>query len=258
MSTYKGIDCASEISATAAKQIKASGYDFVCRYLVPPTMAWKDLTAQEARNICDAGLKILCVFEATADRVKGGAAAGTNDGLTARMLAEAMGMPITAYIYFAVDYEAPASDIAMIDAYLRAARAQTGTYEIGVYGPYSVIEAIATRGACKGFWQCFAWSYGKVSDHRMVYQYKAGQTVAGIAVDLDEAYSLDGLWTYNTESEREKMIRYNTIADVPDWGKPTVQKLIDAGALKGTKDGLNLSEDMLRILVINDRMGLYR
>ncbi|MEA4894558.1 MAG: DUF1906 domain-containing protein, partial [Oscillospiraceae bacterium] len=151
MGTYKGIDCASEISASAAKQIKAAGYDFACRYLVPSTMAWKDLTAQEARNICDAGLKILCVYETTADRVKGGAEAGAYDGRTARALAEAMGIPTTAYIYFAVDYEAQSSDMATIEAYLRAARAQTGAYEIGVYGSYSVIETMAVRGVCKGF-----------------------------------------------------------------------------------------------------------
>ena len=52
-------------------------------------------------------------------------------------------------------------------------------------------------------------------------------------------------------------LRYNTIDEIPDWGKPTIQKLIDKGALKGTGEGFDISADMLRMFVINDRMGLY-
>ncbi len=51
---------------------------------------------------------------------------------------------------------------------------------------------------------------------------------------------------------------YNYIDDnMPDWAKPTIQKLIDRGALKGNENGLSLTEDLIRMLVINDRMGLY-
>ena len=46
--------------------------------------------------------------------------------------------------------------------------------------------------------------------------------------------------------------------NMPDWAKPTVQKLIDKGALKGNEKGeLLLTDVMLRIFVANDRMGLY-
>lgn len=57
------------------------------------------------------------------------------------------------------------------------------------------------------------------------------------------------------KKEEEQMKKFNTIEEIPDYGKATVQKLVDAGALQGTGDGLNLSEDMLRILVILDRLG---
>lgn len=50
---------------------------------------------------------------------------------------------------------------------------------------------------------------------------------------------------------------YNTIDDVPTWGKETVEKLITKGALTGTDKGLELGYTLLRQLVINDRMGLY-
>lgn len=48
---------------------------------------------------------------------------------------------------------------------------------------------------------------------------------------------------------------YERVEDVPDWGKDIVQKLVDLGALKGDGNGLSLTEDLLRMLVIADRTG---
>ena len=59
------------------------------------------------------------------------------------------------------------------------------------------------------------------------------------------------------EATGENKGPYNTVEEVPDWGKETVQKLIDKGVFLGTEEGLDISYDMLRILVINDRAGLY-
>ena len=50
---------------------------------------------------------------------------------------------------------------------------------------------------------------------------------------------------------------YDTVEEVPDWARPTIQKLIDKTALQGAGDGLGLTYDLTRNLVINDRMGLY-
>ena len=50
---------------------------------------------------------------------------------------------------------------------------------------------------------------------------------------------------------------YDSIASVPDWGKDTIKKLVGKGYLKGNGKGLDLSEDLLRVLVINDRAGMY-
>lgn len=50
---------------------------------------------------------------------------------------------------------------------------------------------------------------------------------------------------------------YNTIEEVPEWGKATVQKLINKGLLKGNENGLDLSYTLLRLFVVNDRAGLY-
>jgi len=58
--------------------------------------------------------------------------------------------------------------------------------------------------------------------------------------------------------EGEDMPRYKTFEDLPEWGKPVVRLLILKGALLGDENGnINLSEDMLRVLEINNRIGLY-
>ncbi len=65
-------------------------------------------------------------------------------------------------------------------------------------------------------------------------------------------------WTkFKHQLEEEDMTYYQQLADVPDWGQATVQKLMDKGLLNGDGDGLNLEHNMLRGLVINDRAGLY-
>lgn len=51
---------------------------------------------------------------------------------------------------------------------------------------------------------------------------------------------------------------YATVETVPEWGRATVAKLLKKGWLKGENNGaLNLPHDMLRVLVINDRAGIY-
>ena len=46
--------------------------------------------------------------------------------------------------------------------------------------------------------------------------------------------------------------------NMPDWAKPTIQKLMDKGFLVGDDEGrLGLTMDAIRIFVANDRAGLY-
>lgn len=51
---------------------------------------------------------------------------------------------------------------------------------------------------------------------------------------------------------------YNKVDDVPEYARPTIQKLLDKGFLKGDDKGLlNLSVDMLRTFVVLDRSGAF-
>ena len=58
------------------------------------------------------------------------------------------------------------------------------------------------------------------------------------------------------ENSTEKVYHYTM--EIPEWGRPTIQKLLDKGLYKGASESdLNLPENLLRTLVINDRAGLY-
>lgn len=61
--------------------------------------------------------------------------------------------------------------------------------------------------------------------------------------------------SYDKEVEE---VRYNTVSECPSWARETVQKLVDRGYLNGTGEGLDLSADMVRMLVILDRAGAFK
>ena len=56
--------------------------------------------------------------------------------------------------------------------------------------------------------------------------------------------------------KEDDMTYYKTLDDVPEPYRPTVEKLVEAGALKGTgADVLDVSEDFCRIMTVLDRLG---
>ena len=63
--------------------------------------------------------------------------------------------------------------------------------------------------------------------------------------------------TVDKKRQEEDNIRYNTVQECPGWAQKTIQKLINAGYLSGDGSGLNLSHDMVRMLVILERAGVW-
>lgn len=67
-----------------------------------------------------------------------------------------------------------------------------------------------------------------------------------------------GTLTKKVDKLEHKMIYSWVDENMPDWAVATVTKLKKKGYLQGDKQGkLNLDDNMLRILVINDRAGIY-
>ena len=87
-------------------------------------------------------------------------ASGYSDAISAYSQAKAVGQPAGSAIYFAVDYNAPRSDISgAIDQYFRgvaAGLAAAGNgrseYKIGVYGSGAVCEAMRRAGLAQYTW----------------------------------------------------------------------------------------------------------
>lgn len=247
----KGIDCAAALTAEKAQIFKELGYEFVGRYFCPDG-EWKRLERWEAHAISAAGLRLLCVWETTANRAKGGMAAGAADGARAYNQALELSMPKDGVIYFAVDYDAQPADFDAIAAYLKAARQQTGEYKVGVYGSYRVIEAMYERfGDELAYWQCVAWSYGKISDHHDVYQAEWNVKIpeADHTVDINTCPDMDkaGLWNYEEDEEmsyekfKEYMKRYMAELDnlpASEYAAEACRKAIASGLFKdGNGDG---------------------
>ena len=63
-----------------------------------------------------------------------------------------------------------------------------------------------------------------------------------------------------TIKKEDTMRRFQSIEEIKKdapWAVDTIQKLITRGIIKGSGSNLDLSEDMLRVLVFQDRAGAY-
>lgn len=76
---------------------------------------------------------------------------------------------------------------------------------------------------------------------------------------MDWNYFIGRIEYYVNGEDEEDMVRYNTISEIikeVPYARATIQKLIDL-KMFADKDKLDLSKDMIRVFVLNDRIGLY-
>ena len=60
------------------------------------------------------------------------------------------------------------------------------------------------------------------------------------------------------ETLNGKMIYNYVDNNMPSWARPTIQKMMEKGFLKGDENGcLGLTDELLRVFAINDRAGVY-
>ena len=77
-------------------------------------------------------------------------------------------------------------------------------------------------------------------------------TKGGMTVDQYEELS-----ARIAKLEQPKMIYHYIDQNMPEWARATVQKLVDKNFLRGTEEGLGLTDEMLRVLVLLDRAGAF-
>ncbi len=60
--------------------------------------------------------------------------------------------------------------------------------------------------------------------------------------------------TTSNDKEEENVVRYNKVSEMPKYYQEDIQKLIDMGIIRGRENGLDLSEDMIRMAIYMGRM----
>ncbi len=169
--------------------LKSAGIAFVCRYYNVKNPA-KNLTRTEAGILIAAGLTVVSVWEngfpTRADYFTTGQ--GEQDATGALKVADAVGQ-ISGAVYFAVDYDASAADIAgPISHYFEGIESVfTGDLEIVVYGSGAVCSAMLSGGYAGWSWlsQSMGWSGSKGFAADIMQG--ATTKICGLSVDTDEA-----------------------------------------------------------------------
>lgn len=120
----------------------------------------KNLTKDEIAALHREGLGVGVVWETTADRANSGYTGGQHDAGVANAQADALGLPLTLPIFYAVDFDPP--NMARITDYFRGILDASPPRAVGVYGSYPVVETVAGIN-CAGrvvrcYWQTAGWS----------------------------------------------------------------------------------------------------
>lgn len=240
----KGFDCATKLNKTTAKNLRNEGFEYAIRYL--PTSDWKGLTEAEVDAIHDAGLKLVSIFQKSANYAEYFTKEqGKKDGKQAQELAEKLGQPKNTMIYFAVDYDAQTSQLNSIDKYFEGVKETLKEYKIGVYGSYRVVNHM--RGKVDGYWQTYAWSKGKVAKHIHMHQYRNNVKIRGVQLDLNNIYKDPLAWTEKVKEPKKQETKKadnkitgstyvvksgDTLSEIAVRAGTTVQKLVELNNIK--------------------------
>ena len=190
--TLSGCDASSACDDTTIACLQQNGYSFIGRYYSDTThISGKKLTAAEAQLISAAGIDIVAVYEdGPTSYSYFSASRGTQDANGALAQALSVGQPDGSAIYFTVDYDATASDIAAnITAYFQAIAETIGTqYIVGVYGSGNVCTAILASGYAQLAWLAQSTGWGGYHTFTgWAIKQGAEQSVCGLNSDLDQA-----------------------------------------------------------------------
>lgn len=146
-----------------------AGYTFAIGYVSPTSS--KNLSADQFTAYRNAGMAVGLVWESTAGRALEGTSAGAADGTAAEQQANALGYPVDAVIFFAVDQDTTFADYGNIQTYANAFNKNTRR-PVGIYGEADVLDHLVTPGQqpVQYGWQTAAWSGGRLSGKANLYQ----------------------------------------------------------------------------------------
>jgi hypothetical protein len=161
--------------------LERAGVKFVCRYFsFDPS---KNLSKDEYDTLTRWGLEVKVAWETFADRARAGHGAGVTDATRAEIERQAVGMPDSQPIYFAIDFPAQGPEV---EEYFRGVKDILGP-RAGAYGGFRAIKHLFDTGIIEHGWQTYAWSGTPTQwDPRaLLRQYANGHSLAGVNVDYD-------------------------------------------------------------------------
>lgn len=198
-----GLDYAARHSEQQLREAMQAGVRFVVRYLAPPNLAAKTLTAAERNMLVSLGLGVVSVYQRRNNRIADfdieHARVDAQWALgNARVVGQSHGP-----IYFAMDFDAQPDHISTLQAYIDEVTRllKRLPYEIGVYGSYRVVEEIEAPHK----WQTYAWSGGRVSRKARFLQCHNGANFSSGSNDLNVAWEDPGCWVTPKDTSMPNM-----------------------------------------------------
>ena len=135
---------------------------------------------------------------------------------------------------------------------------------------FSVISKVKAQGVSSALLEV---AFIDDKDDMELYQIKKRSIAQAISEGIAEGFGLESKGELTMTQYEELKDRIDNLEDkvkdaemiynyidenMPEWARTTVKKLVDKGWLNGNEKGeLELSDDMLRIFVVNDRAGIY-
>lgn len=134
-------DVTKVIQAALAKKVVAAA-----RYL-------KNLLPAEVKALSAAGIKIISIYESTAERALAGHDQGVSDGMAALNLAAALNQPAGSALCVTVDFDATAEQQDTVIAYIAGFKEGTqGQAKIMVYANGAICQAALDAGIADYAW----------------------------------------------------------------------------------------------------------
>ena len=165
--------------------LKASGRDFIGRYLPWKGSTWRQVTAAELKAAADAGVDYFFWFEDSDNHFRardGGFATGVADAQQALRSLASLDLPATTPVYFTVDFPCP--DGNQIDAYFRGVNSVLPVSQIGAYGNYTTIDWLYQHGLATYFCESDAWPEPEGwHPQAQMHQYTGTYRIGGVSVD---------------------------------------------------------------------------
>lgn len=190
-----------------ASRLVELGYTFVVGYIsVPPASAGKNITKAQCDEYIAAGLKVLLVWEMSAETPNQGYWRGRTDGVGARIQAEKRGYPVDVPILTAVDTNTTTANIGAHTEYVRGFVETVAPYPVGIYGDTDILRRV--QGWRIG-WVPNAWGWSAAS--RVLAEAEAA--AVGAHVLQRKGFYIDDKWAVDPNV---------AVREFPAWGKSTL------------------------------------